>query len=94
MSGRSTAPPRRSRWRLLAFLPVLLALGCEEGARTGSVYRVRVPYGPWWVSQSVYDRSLALGRPTVLTPPSAATGDSTTEATEDDKARDETSDEE
>ncbi len=71
MSGRKGTRTRSSGWILLASLPVLLALGCEEGARTGSVYRVRVPYGPWWVYPSVYDRPLALGRPKVTTPPAA-----------------------
>jgi hypothetical protein len=71
MSDRRGAGPVPSRWLLVALLPALLALGCEEGARAGSVYRVRVPYGPWWVYPGVYDRPLALGRPAVVTPPPA-----------------------
>jgi hypothetical protein len=71
MRGRTGVRTRTSRWILVASLPALFALGCEEGARAGSVYRVRVPYGPWWVYPSVYDRPLALGRPKVTTPPAA-----------------------
>lgn len=70
-SGRPVAGRRSARWILLASVPLLFALGCEEGARTGSVYRVRVPYGPWWVYPTVYDRPLALGRPKVTMPPAA-----------------------
>jgi hypothetical protein len=86
MSGRRGARTWTSRWILVALLPVLFALGCEEGARAGSVYRVRVPYGPWWVYPSVYDRPLALGRPKVTTPPAA---DAATVSAKDAASRDE-----
>jgi hypothetical protein len=72
MSARNDSRTRRRALpMILALLPMLFALGCEEGARAGSVYRVRAPYGPWWVHPSVYDRQLALGRPKVTTPPAA-----------------------
>lgn len=79
MSRPGDARRTASRWLLVACVPALFALGCEEGARTGSVYRVRVPYGPWWVYPTVYDRPLALGRPKVVAPPSAETSASAKE---------------
>lgn len=58
--------PRVSRSIVLGL--ALLAAGCSEGARSGTVHQGHLKYGPFWSYPTIYEGELSLGRPKVNVP--------------------------